>query len=75
MTQHFRKFHNHSRLVFLLVPQKLKEKMMKLFKTEKDIKIKFSFGNLRKAILGEMVKKRDGQGFIFYAIIPAHYTF
>ena len=52
MAQHFRKFHNHSRLVFLLVLQKLKEKMMKLFKTEKDIKIKIFIWQFEESYIG-----------------------
>ena len=44
---------------------------MKIFKMGKIVKIKILFYHM----LDEMVKKNGvGQGFMFYAIIPANYT-
>ena len=42
---------------------------MKRFKIGKNERLKILIGH----IVGEMVK--IGQGFIFHAIIPTHYTF
>ena len=44
---------------------------MKLFKMGKNVKIKISIW----LMLGEIVENAVGEGFIFYAIAPAHCNF
>ena len=44
---------------------------MKLFKMGKNVRIMMLICHM----VGEVVKKWAGQGFIFQTIIPAHYTF
>ena len=44
---------------------------MKLFKMGKNVRIKIFICTM----VGEIVKNRVEQGFIFHVIISAHYTF